>query len=44
MGEKSSSPTPTMMMERGRAEAAMMDRFVSSMSEMIPSVMISRTK
>ena len=44
MAEKSSCPTPTMMRERGRLEAAIMARFVSSMSQMIPSVMISRTK
>lgn len=44
MASKLAPPTPTMMMERGRLEAAMMAFFVASMSEIAPSVSINSTK
>lgn len=44
MALKSAFPTPTMMMDMGREEAAMMALFVSSMSDMTPSVSINSTK
>ena len=37
-------PTPTMMMDMGREEAAMMARLVFDMSDITPSVSISRIK
>ena len=43
MGAKLTLPTPMMMMDMGRSEAAMMAALVASMSVMIPSVMMSST-
>ena len=44
MAEKLAPPTPTMMMDMGSLEAFTMARMVSDMSEMAPSVSISRMK
>ena len=44
MAVKSTLPTPTMMMDNGRREAAMMAFLVSVISEIAPSVSMSSTK
>ncbi len=44
MAEKLAPPTPTMMIDMGRREAAMMALLVSAMSDIAPSVSMSRMK
>ena len=44
IAEKLAFPTPTMMMDNGRREAAMMAFLVSVISEIAPSVSMSKTK
>ena len=44
MASKFAEPTPTMIMDMGRWEAAMMACLVGTISEMTPSVSIRRIK
>ena len=44
MAEKSALPTPTMMIDSGSLDALMIARIVSDMSEIAPSVSISKMK
>ncbi len=44
MAEKLAPPTPTMMIDMGRREAAMMALLVFAMSDIAPSVSMSRMK